>query len=32
MLHKLLIGMLGAVAGVFSTAALAQGTAIEAKA
>ena len=32
MLHKLLIGMLGAVAGVFSTAALAQGTAVEAKA
>jgi hypothetical protein len=32
MLHKLMIGMLGAVAGVFSTAALAQGTAVEAKA
>ena len=32
MLHKLMIAVLGAVAGMFSTAALAQGTAVEAKA
>src|ERR1700722_1621244 len=32
MLHKLMIGVLGAVAVMFSTAALAQGTAVEAKA
>jgi hypothetical protein len=32
MLHKLMIGVLGALAGMFSTAALAQGTAVEAKA